>query len=219
MSTKPWLERIGRWLDQPRSILHFLWTSASRRWPRVGRPLGVRLVGGGAAIGLLAPLAMAPEPAAGQSSLPAQLALAQICASEASVQSETDDCAAIAQVLIRRARGGPLKKIAYNYSSRVFSRDRTDARRWIAHLSPTGEQPPGWPATLPWNKWQKRWLDLYRHAGRILRGEVANPCLTPPDHWGGEMDDWRAVKAGWNRVDCGDTFNNFWAVPGTPRES
>jgi hypothetical protein len=145
---------------------------------------------------------------------PAQLALAQICASEASVQVETDDCAAIAHVLKRRARRMSFTAMALKYSTRVFQRDRRDARRWIAHLKPDGARPTGWPEALPWSKWQPRWLSLYRHAGRILRNEVPSPCATPPDHWGGSMDDWRAIKAGWQRVDCGQTLNHFWAVPG-----
>jgi hypothetical protein len=143
-----------------------------------------------------------------------QLALAQICASEASVQTETDDCAAIAQVLKRRARVMSFSQIARRYSTRVFQRDRRDGRRWIAHLTPNGQEPAGWPESLPWSKWQKRWLSLYHHAGRILRDEVPSPCATPPDHWGGSMDDWRARKAGWRQVDCGRTLNNFWSVRG-----
>ncbi|MFW6049757.1 MAG: hypothetical protein ACODAU_01210 [Myxococcota bacterium] len=171
------------------------------------------VLGGVAAVALAAPLVAATPSAEGQGhGLPGQLALAKVCASEASVQTETDDCAAIAQVLIRRARGKPLGVMARAYSTRVFERNRRDARRWIAHLHPAGLRPEGWPETLPWEKWQKRWLALYQHAGRILRGEVDNPCQRPPDHWGGDMDDWRAEKAGWRKVNCGDTHNNFWSV-------
>lgn len=162
---------------------------------------------------ILAALLWAATPHA-QAHPPAQLALAQVCASEASVQTETDDCAAIAHVLRRRDRGRSIAVMARAYSSRVFDRGRTDGRRWVAHLRPSPSQPHGWPSTLPWERWRPRWAALYQHAGAILAGEVPSPCERPPDHWGGPMDDWRAIKAGWHRVDCGKTFNHFWAIPG-----
>ncbi|MFW6086401.1 MAG: hypothetical protein ACODAG_04290 [Myxococcota bacterium] len=177
----------------------------SRRWPVVTIALAVLLVAGA----LVVPAVRAEQPPRP----PDQLALAKVCASEASIQTETDDCAAIAQVLRRRARGSSLGAMARAYSSRVFDRSRGDGRRWIAHLGPTGVQPEGWPERLPWaSTWRARWMALYRHAGAILRGEVPSPCERPPDHWGGDMDDWRARKAGWFPVDCGQTLNHFWAV-------
>lgn len=144
-----------------------------------------------------------------------QLALARVCASEVGIVS-TPECAAIHEVLEDRSRQMGLSYIATvcAYSSRTCDRGRTDARRWIAWLHPSGARPDGWPATASWARHRGRWLELHRHAGEALRGRVASPCEEPPAHWGGPMDDWRAHRAGWVRVDCGpDVRNHFWAVP------
>jgi hypothetical protein len=194
MARKPWLGHTEQ--------VHFRCTFKGSRL------LGMAALAAGVGA-LVVPTAGATE----RAHPPPQLALAQICASEASVQTESDDCAAIAEVLRRRSHTLSFTKVALRYSTRVFHRGRQDGRRWLAHLSPSGAQPEGWPEALPWSKWRGRWLELYEHAGRILRGDVQSPCSTPPDHWGGPMDDWRAIKAGWNRVDCGRTVNNFWSVP------
>ena len=65
----------------------------------------------------------------------------------------------------------------------VFDLTRRDTRAYVAHLSPDGREPAGWPAFVstgrgmvrhaPWSAYRARWLSLYEAAGRIVRGEIA----------------------------------------------
>jgi len=163
-----------------------------------------------------------------------QLALARICASEASLQI-TDDCAAIHQVLDFRSnlRGFRYVTFARLYSTRVFDPNRTDRRAWLSHLSANGAEPLHWPlwrsqrqgdqglVTLErvphptWERLRGRWLSLYQHAGRIMRGEVENQCEMEIHDWGGDMDTARYLRRNPHavRVNCGDTVNTFWHLP------
>ncbi len=172
-------------------------------------------------------LAMHSTPLEGQPRVTPQLALARICASEAGLRV-TDDCAAIYAVLSRNGASSAFLSRARSYSSRVFDLGRNDPRAWIAHLDPSGAQPTGWPTATrpemsdsgqvryrrppPWSRYRQAWLDLYAHAGRIIRGEVAHECAEPPQDWGGDMDTARYLARLPNarRVDCGQTLNNFW---------
>ena len=164
-----------------------------------------------------------------------QLALARICASEASLQI-TDDCAAIHQVLTFRSnlRGFRYVTFARMYSTRVFDTTRTDRRAWISHLNARGTEPTHWPrwrrtrrnnvhgtTTLErvphpaWDRLRNRWVSLYQHAGRIIRGEVTNQCEQEIHDWGGDMDTERYLRRNPEavRVNCGDTVNTFWHLP------
>lgn len=163
-----------------------------------------------------------------------QLALARVCASEIGLTGEPSECAAIHDVLTRRAERSraSLLWMARAYSNRVFDRDRRDARAWVAHLRPDGRRPDGWPTVVtvrrrgevrtvryaPWAAYRERWLALYDAAGLIVQGEIRSQCEAPVDHWGARHGvDWeRAQRAGWEEVDCGDTRNAFWRVP--PRD-
>ena len=142
-----------------------------------------------------------------------QLALARVCASEVGLEV-TAECAAIHEVLADRARriGFSYHAAVCAYSTRTCRRSRQDARGWIAWLRPDGRRPRGWPQAASWARHRRRWLELYDHAGAVLRGDVDSPCTEPPDHWGGAMDDWRARMAGWTRVQCGPTRNRFWSI-------
>jgi hypothetical protein len=160
-----------------------------------------------------------------------QLALARVCASEAGLSGTPEECAAIHDVLARKARrwDARLPWAAQAYSSRVFDRDRRDGRAWIAYLRPDGREPSNWPDVVtvrrrgetvsvrhaPWGAFRDRWLTLYEAAGRIVRGEIPSPCAGPVDHWGMRhgIDFERAQRAGWTEVDCGQTRNAFWAIP------
>jgi hypothetical protein len=52
-----------------------------------------------------------------------------------------------------------------------------------------------------------KWNALVEHAHELL----ARPSLcADAQHWGGAMDTWRAQRAGWSQVPCGDTRNLFW---------
>lgn len=159
-----------------------------------------------------------------------QLALARICASEVGFYGDHEECAAIHQVLRRRAErlGFRFITAARAYSGRVFDTDRRDPRAYVAHLRPDGRRPALWPTIsvtrrrgqtivrphAPWTAFRDRWLALYEAAGRIVRGELASECQTPPDHWGmrGGIDLERARRAGWVEIDCGETANAFWSI-------
>jgi hypothetical protein len=106
----------------------------------------------------------------------AQLALARVCASEIGLSGAPAECAAIHDVLSRRAGrwGSSLTWAARAYSTRVFDRGRQDPRAWIAHLRPDGRAPDGWPEVVavrrggqvqqvqhaPWGAYRDRWLRL-----------------------------------------------------------
>jgi len=159
-----------------------------------------------------------------------QLALARICASEAGLPRRADDgwliaadCAAIHAVLEAGAERTGLSYLAYarSYSTRVFDAQRSDARAWIAHLSPRGDMPRGWPqgtvitsgGEVPapqWSHYRAAWLALYEHAGEIISGEVSHGCDGPISDWGGSMDRERARRLGMTRVECGETRNDFY---------
>jgi hypothetical protein len=170
------------------------------------------------------------------------LALARVCASEAGIRV-SDDCAAIYAVIAERARRGGRTWLEHVrlYSGDVFNRERVDHRRWLAHLDASGEEPAGWRDPIvrlgiggrvvrrqrgPWARpsraddWQRRWLALLEHAGRIAAGEVRARCDVTPHHWGCPpdahnqcTDDARARRAGWIAISCGETRNRFYCDP------
>lgn len=161
-----------------------------------------------------APTATAPAPD-DQVDAREQLALARVCVSEVG-WDPTPECAAIHQVLEDRAQrmGMTYGAAVCAYSSRTCDRDRTDARRWISHLTARGARPDGWPSTASWARHRPRWLELHEHAGEVLRGRVASSCDGEVHHWGmpGGIDLERALSAGWTRVDCPGARNAFWRV-------
>ncbi|MFW6023950.1 MAG: hypothetical protein ACOC9O_04310 [Myxococcota bacterium] len=151
---------------------------------------------------------------------PGTLDLARITAGEVGVDRVTDDAPAIYAVLARRAarRGVSWRVMARWYSGGHMDRSRTDGRRWVAHLRPDGWEPRGWPLGASWRLRRGVWLDLVDVCARVLLGEVRAPCR--PDHYGSTdprlPDVHRARRAGWERVDCGDTLDGYWRVPWAP---
>lgn len=162
-----------------------------------------------------------------------QLALARICASEIGLTGAPEECAAIHEVLRDRMRrqGWSFLTAARLYSGRVFDTSRTDARAWVADLSPHARQPRGWPvAFASWSSYGRpRWQALYEASGRILVGEITHGCEILPAHWGCRTcgDSARARRAGWQEVTCWvpcesengeparcESRNAFWAIPG-----
>lgn len=175
-------------------------------------------------------LALCATSARAQERITQQLALARICASEAGLPRRVDDgwlipadCAAIHAVLEAGAERTGLSYISYarSYSTRVFDANRSDARAWIAHLSPRGDMPQGWPQGTvitssgevrapQWSHYRPAWLALYEHAGLVLAGEITHECEGEISDWGGAMDRERARRLGMVRVECGDTRNDFY---------
>lgn len=165
---------------------------------------------------LLAVYALVLSGRAGASSSPlAAEDCARIGIGEAGWDPATGDAAAITHLLQRRAdrQGLSLRRMARLYSSSHFDEGRTH-RRWVVGLTTEARRPPGWPSGLPWRGgYRELWLRMLEHVRAVLRGEVPDPC-PGADHWGGAMDDWRAERAGWERVDCSTpTRNHFWRVP------
>jgi hypothetical protein len=78
---------------------------------------------------------------------------------------------------------------------------------------------------------QRRWLRIHERAGAIVRGEENHQCRLggrreEPAYWGCPPDDFiegscrdhaRAERAGWVRLDCGETARNWFYCD--PRES
>lgn len=143
--------------------------------------------------------------------------LARICAGEAGIQTETADCAAIHAVLTSRSErmGVGYRTAARWYAGRHLDRSRSDRRRWVAWLRPDTARPMGWPSRLSWSAHRGRWRDLLTLARQIVAGTHKADCA--PHHWGDRHGDLeRARKAGWDRLDCGQTRNLFWRVPSFP---
>lgn len=131
--------------------------------------------------------------------------------------------------------------IAKRYSTKTFtpdevmhldkSRVRSARQRWINQMGPDCVEPPAWPVLTPsgkphapWELYEDRCETVFRRADAFLRSKQEGTCQAsaPIDHWGGPMDDWRALRAGWIRVDwvCvegGKSYraaNHFWCDPG-----
>ena len=156
---------------------------------------------------------LAGVPVAAQERVSDQLALARVACSEAGLLATEDEIAALGAVLRSRCDRCSIATVARQYSSRVFDRDRRDSRAWVAFLEPSGREPAHWPSVARWSAYRDRWLWIYETAGRVVRGEIDHRCDAPVHHWGGDMDTHRAERAGWERVDCGDTRNTYWRVP------
>lgn len=144
------------------------------------------------------------------------VALARVCVAEAGWNvAQTGECAAIYDVIETRAKARDVSpgRALFDYSRNHFDASRS-ARPWVAGLDERAEQPAHWPTRIDWTRYRPRWLLTLEHAAKVLRGEVPSPCIGRVGVWGGEMDDWRAERAGLERVECGPGVrNHFWRVP------
>jgi hypothetical protein len=136
-------------------------------------------------------------------------AIARVCLSEAGWDI-TDDCAGIVSVLRNRQTALRMRTIsgtAAAYSTRAFAKDRVGRRAWIPWVADTDDAPPHWPSNVSWPVHRDKWNALVEHAHELLD----RPSLcADAHHWGGAMDTWRAERAGWSQVPCGNTRNLFW---------
>jgi hypothetical protein len=150
-----------------------------------------------------------------------QLWFARFAVSEAGWQSgspfhETThqhDMPAMATVLARRSSVGRVTiGIMRAYGSEVFNTSRRN-RAYIPHLHLARWRPRGWGYPFPWApKFRGRFREIYVFSGQILRGEVQASCT--PDHWSGPSIRRRVLRRGWTLLDCGNSANDFWALPG-----
>lgn len=147
-----------------------------------------------------------------------QLALARVCVSEAGFQTRSNDCTLIYHVLRGRSRTGELTMgIMRAYAGMVFNENRTDSRRWILHLNHAFEEPREWSetVTIPWSARRAGFIDVYHHAGMLVRTRPAStPCGVRVSHWGARgFRRELHLRQGWRLVRCGNTHNDFWYVP------
>jgi len=151
------------------------------------------------------------------------LLLARIVTSEITWRRGTNDPAAIHQVLMNRPGGREdLAGSARRYSRRATGEaPPLNARQaWVSALGFSLQRPEALPERYDWQSFRAAWRYRLEEAAALVE-EPRNPCDGNPHHWGGAMDDARAHRAGWVRLECGPTLNHFWCVParGCPRQS
>ncbi len=137
----------------------------------------------------------------------AALVLARVCVHEAGFDADrTGDCDGIYAVLKRVGRGDVVRG-AYKYSRRLMS--GITSRPWVLYLGSL-LVPKLWPSHLDWDQYKQQWSRMLLHATRLVSHKTLPRCA--PDHWGMRygVDMARALRAGWDRVTCGDSKNAFW---------
>ena len=147
-----------------------------------------------------------------------QLALAKICVSESGFQVHSNDCTLIYHVLRRRSSTGEVTMgIMRAYAKKTFDENRSDSRRWIAHLNYDLSEPRGWAesVSVPWSRRQSGFAEVYNHTGMLLRTRpTETPCGVKVSHWGARgFRRELHLSQGWELVRCGNTHNDFWYVP------
>lgn len=130
--------------------------------------------------------------------------LAQVCVWEAGFSTETNDCAAIAQVL--RTRGLYDARGFRAYST--IGRHRT--RPWVVQLRADMAQPLGWSERLSWPSHARRWARVLRVAQHV-HTHRPRPCERGTDHWAapGHNTD-GMIRSGRRVARCGRVRNVFW---------
>ena len=162
--------------------------------------------------------ALAPAHASNDTEVTDVIALARLCVNESGIQADRlDDCAAIhAVICFRRNHLPAYQGLSYvdalhRYSHSVtIDRERTN-RPWIADLWPDARVPSGWRHDRA--RWTGRhdrwWLESYHHAAAVYRGEILAKCQ--PHTWA--RSDVRPADPTARIIDCGNTINEFWAIP------
>jgi hypothetical protein len=167
----------------------------------------------------LACAVLAVAPASAQSDA---LLLARSCVSERGWRVETDDCAAIAEVVRARMdrRGEPFRDAMRALAPRLHGGTIT-SRLWLLDLDEDAHRPHALgPAA--WSGMRRdAWIATLAEARAILAGEVASPCAERPEHWGSAADIRRRYRAGyrWRDAVCTcATFANRFGFLTAPRE-
>jgi len=180
---------------------------------------------------LIALTASVYEPVDAQSrSIPADLALARICVSEAGWSCfETGDGYGIHEVLLRGSERESLRYTTYarSYAGRVMGARPHEHPRllWVMNLRADGGAPAHWPTTrgnaephAPWSSYRQRWVEVLSRAREVVTFTLDDiddwgVCDDPAHDWGGWMDRERAARIGLLPVQCGDTRNDFYSRP------
>lgn len=145
------------------------------------------------------------------------LLLARSCVSERGWRTDTDDCAAIAEVVRDRMdrRDESFSSSIRALAPRLHGGTITD-RLWLLDLDEDAHRPAGlgvsW--TRPRGELPSRreaWLATLDEARSILAGTRPSPCVERPRHWGSRADVARRRARGfrWVSVDCGNVVNLY----------
>lgn len=142
------------------------------------------------------------------------LLLARSCVSERGWRVETDDCAAIAEVVRARSErtGEPFVEAIGELAPHLHGEDPLPRRRWLQHLDVDGARPRHWPRSASWERHAPAWQATLDEARALLAGERPSPCERTPSAWGSADDVRRRAALGrrrWVEIDCGDTRNRF----------
>jgi hypothetical protein len=138
--------------------------------------------------------------------------LARSCVGEAGWTAHASgECAGIWHIYRKRAErsGRSVYTVAHMYSAAIKPRAQR-RNRWVLHMDRTAERPQYWPA-LPWRAYAAAWVSTLELADRFLAGDVPDP-VPDADHYGSQVDRWRAIRAGWKFIRTGFR-NQFWRVP------
>lgn len=163
----------------------------------------------GAAIGfLLAFFLVECATGASASALPStDVLLGRLCWSEVGAR-DFEQCAAVERALAHKAaaRGSTFRAHLLAYTRNITDPERTDRRRWLAHLGARAREPAGWYPHIPWSAWRGRWRALLRFV-RHQRAHPVNPCAGRAWDWGvdGAVERYRRAFPRSVVVDCGCT--------------
>lgn len=163
-----------------------------------------------------------PPPRLTQAQAALGLAVAKVCANEASLRRATPaDCALIFQAT-RRHGETPEEQLAWlrGHSSCVLGDEPPGEMRgnceWTRQLTRSNRQPDAWADAASWARHAPRWAAMLLFCDLMAAGHPPPrgwPCRRDPDTWGGDMDMRRAVARGYTQVACRGTANTGWMYP------
>jgi len=162
-----------------------------------------------ACVGLVPVLRLASADADAADDETAAVMLARTCVSERGWAVESDDCAAIAEVVRgRMERTGESWVEALGELSTRLLGDAPIGRPWLRGLVDE-RRPDGWRLAR-WESHRDAWLRTLEEA-RALIAEERRVCSSAPVSWGSADDVRRRAGRGarWHEVECGETLNRF----------
>lgn len=80
--------------------------------------------------------------------------------------------------------------------------------RWIRNVRPSCGAPAGWPSRLSWPAHQPACRTLYALASAFLLGELSDPCPTASGWRAPGVATRRALRRGYERVECATAMAN-----------
>ena len=139
--------------------------------------------------------------------------LARSCVGESNnwKSYQTGECAAILHIYKKLSNRGRYSvfEVAKKYSAAI-KRHKDHPNPWVFTLGRLGTKPKKWPHGAKWAPRRVDWLATLVLAESFLEGNVPDP-LPLADHYGGECDHARAIRAGWWKLDT-PFKNNFYSI-------